>query len=306
MTDTHIHHPGESSGRRPWLRSVDFAAPSALAPDQQARLRRLADDLGPVVAGQAMTELGLALELRSLWMKEMPWRDAHPIPADDAVTTRMASSAGGPVFMVIDPTLASLIVERLLGAEPDPARPLRPVTTIDRALLSRVNDFLVACLDQLWEDATGSTLAIDAVSPHRELLLAVEAGEAVQLLAIEVRLFSTYSVMYLVIPQSTVRPVALRLSRPSARGSNDDPEVTRAVQARLGEANVEVQVRLGSVRLTAGQIADLHPGDRVPIPTPATEAAALIVDGVPVQFGHIGRSGGRRAVRVGLQGVDAP
>jgi flagellar motor switch protein FliM len=285
--------------RRPWLRQVDFAAPSVLAPDQQDRLRRMADDFGPVVTGPAMNKLGLSLEFTPLWMEEIDWREAFPMPADDSVTLELSSSAGGSMFIAIDPTLASLVVERMLGVEPDPARPLRTVTGTDRAMLSRLSEIFVAAMDRLWFEATGSNLELAEVEVHRALSQAVPASETTFTLAVEARLFSTYSLMFFMTPQSTIRPVAAMLSRPSSRATSDSPEITRAVQERLGAANVEVQVHLGQLRLTAGEIADLHPGDRVPIPTAATEAAALIVDGVRVQSGHVGRSGGRRAVRVG-------
>lgn len=299
MSETRIFHPDRAEGRKPWLRPVDFSAPSALPPDQQARLRRLVEELAPVVGPRATAELGLSLELTPLWVRELSWRDGHPIPADDAVTTVIESSSGGHLYLVLDPTLASLVVERLLGTEPDPARPLRPVTTIDRALLSRMNDLLVSALDRLWGEATGATLQATAVRSQSSLAADLDPHDLILLIAVEVKIFGTLSVLHLVFPQSVLAPVGPQLSRPSARGAGDDPATTRAVQARLGEASVEVQVRLGTVRLTAGEISELHPGDRVPLSTPATESAALIVDGVPVQYGHIGRSGMHRAVRVG-------
>lgn len=302
MSEPRIFHPGSTEGRQPWLRPVDFSAPSALPPDQQARLRRLVDELAPIVGPRATAELGLSLDLKPLWVRELSWRDGHPIPADDAVTTIIESSSGGQFYLVLDPTLASLVVERLLGTEPDPARPLRTVTTIDRALLSRMNDLLVSALDRLWGEATGAHLTAVGVKSQVALAADLEPTALMLLIAVEVKIFNTLSVLHLAFPQSTLAPVGPMLSRPSPRGQSDDPATTRAVQARLGEANVEVQVRLGSVQLTAGQISELHPGDRVALPTPATESAALIVDGVPVQYGHIGRSGIHRAVRVGAGG----
>lgn len=302
MSESRIHHPGRPGEKQPWLRQVDFSAPSAVPPDQQARLRRMADELGALVSPKAMNDLGIIMKLEPLWLEEMLWRDAHPMPADEAVTVAIDSSAGGTFFMAIDPTMATLIVERLLGTEPDPARPLRAVTTIDRALLSRVHDMLVAGFGRLWEEATGATLSLARVAVHSNFTFAAEVTEPTLLLAIEVKLFDTFTVIHVLFPQSVTQPVSRGLSRPSARSESDDPEITRAVHGKLGEANVDVQVQLGSVRLTAGEIADLHPGDRVALPTAATEAAALIVDGIPVQYGHIGRSGGRRAVRIGSRG----
>ncbi|MDQ8044560.1 MAG: FliM/FliN family flagellar motor switch protein [Solirubrobacteraceae bacterium] len=297
MSESRIHIPG-SDGRQPWLRAVDFSAPSAVAPDQQGRLRRMAEELGHAVTPRATNDLGLRLELTPLYLEERAWREAHPVPASDAVTATITSSAGGFMQMVLDPTLASLVVERLLGTEPDPARPLRPITTTDRALLSPLIDLLSTCLGRLWSDATGAQLSVISTASHEMTAVACEPTDPALLMAIEAKLFNTYTVMYLLIPQPTVAAVGAGLSRPSARGG-DDPENTRAVQNRLAGAPVDVHVRLGAVRLTAGEIADLHPGDRVALPTAADEAAALIVDGIPVHYGHIGRSGARRAVRIG-------
>ncbi|MBJ7470328.1 MAG: FliM/FliN family flagellar motor switch protein [Solirubrobacteraceae bacterium] len=299
MSETRIFHPGATEGRQPWLRPVDFSAPSTLPPDQQARLRRLVDDLEPIVRPRATADLGISLSFKSLWVRELTWREGHPIPADDAVTTTIESSAGGRAYLILDPTLASLVVERLLGTEPDPARPLRSVTAIDRALLSRMNDLLVSSLDRLWGEATGASLHATGVRSQLDLVAELDPTDLIVLVAVEVKIFNTLSVLHLAFPQPTLAAVGAQLSRPSPRGSGEDPATTRTVQARLGEASVEVQVRLGDVELTAGEIAALHPGDRVPLSTPATAPAALIVDGVAVQFGHIGRSGTHRAVRVG-------
>jgi len=258
----------------------------------------MAEELGHAVTPRATNDLGLRMQLTPLYLEERSWREAHPVPASDAVTTTVNSSAGGFMQMVLDPTLASLVVERLLGTEPDPARPLRPLTTTDRALLSPLVELLVSCLGRLWSDATGAELSVISTASHELTAVACEPTDPALLMAIEVRLFNTFTVMYLLIPQPTVAAVGAGLSRPSARGG-EDPESSRAVKERLAGAPVDVHVQLGSVRLTASEIADLHPGDRVALPTPADQAAALIVDGIPVQYGHIGRSGGRRAVRIG-------
>lgn len=299
MTDNPIHRPGTNDTRQPWLRAANFATPSALAPDQEGRLRRLGEDFCAVAGARAMTELALSMELRPLWTRDATWRDLQPFPADDAVTTTLEASAGGRLYLAIDPTLASLVVERLLGAESDPARPLRAVTTVDRALMSRLNEVLTSTLGQLWEDATATTLTPVAVTAHRELVLEGDPADRTMLAAIEVRLASSYSVLYMLVPQTTVEPVALSLSRPSARGTGDDAEVARKVQARLGQANVVVEVLLGAVRMSTEQITHLQPGDRIPLAAVPADAAALSVDGVPMQYGHIGRSGLHRAVQVG-------
>ncbi|MBO9533310.1 MAG: FliM/FliN family flagellar motor switch protein [Solirubrobacteraceae bacterium] len=305
MSESPTRRIAESGGRRPWLRPVDFQAPSALAPDQQARLRKLADDVCDVIASRALKDLAMTIHFEPLEMRETTWREAQRVPAEEAITTTIEASGGGQLYQVMDPALASVLVERLLGADPDPSLPPRPLTAIDRSLLRRVNELVVASWDQLWSDLTDTTLTPGAAQPHKMLAMAHDAGEPTLLIAFQVRLAGSYAVLHILLPQATVAPVAERFSRPSARGSIDDPAATQALQSRLGGAGVSVHVRLGRVRLTASAISQLHPGDRVPLGVAPTAPATLVVDGVTVQFGHVGRSGTRRAVQIGSGAVHA-
>ncbi|MEH3055287.1 MAG: FliM/FliN family flagellar motor switch protein [Patulibacter minatonensis] len=306
MSEHTTRRIADAGGRRPWLRPVDFQAPSALAPDQQARLRKMADEVCDVVAVRALTDLSMTMHLEPLEMRESTWRDAQRVPAEEAITTVVHASGGGGMYLVMDPALASVLVERLLGAEPDPSLPPRPLTAIDRSLLRRVNELFVASWDQLWSDATATTLMPGDAQPHRMLAMAHDASAPTLLIAFQVRIGGAYAVLHVLMPQATVAPVAAQLSRPSARGTSDDPAANAAVQSRLGQAGVGVHVRLGRVRLTAGAISALHPGDRVPLGVAPDTPATLVVDGVTVQYGHVGRSGTRRAVQIGagaVQGV---
>ncbi|MFT4034781.1 MAG: FliM/FliN family flagellar motor switch protein [Patulibacter sp.] len=299
MSEYPTRRIADGAARRPWLRPVDFQAPSALAPDQQARLRRMADEVCEVIAARALTELAITLHAEPLEMRETTWRDAQRVPVEDAITTTAESSAGGQLYLVVDPALANIVVERLLGAEPNPALPPRPLTAIDRSLLRRVNELILASWEQLWSDVTAATITPHAAQPHRMLALEHHAAEPTLLIAFQVRIGGTYAVLHLLVPQATVQPVAAQLSRPSARGDVDDPAGNQALQSRLGGAGVAVHVRLGRVRMAAGSIAALRPGDRVPLGVASDDAAALVVDGVTVQYGHVGRSGTVRAVQIG-------
>lgn len=266
----------------------------------------MADEVCDVIAARALKDLSMTVHLEPLEMRETTWRDAQRVPAEESITTTINASGGGSLYLVMDPALASVLVERLLGADPDPSLPPRPLTAIDRSLLRRFNGIVVESWDQLWADATATTLAAGDAQPHRMLAMTQAATAPTLLIAFQVRLGGTYAVLHVLLPQSTVQPVAVQLSRPSARGALDDPAGNQAVQSRLGQAGVAVHVRLGRVQLAAAAIAALHPGDRVPLGAAPDAPAVLVVDGVVVQHGHVGRSGARRAVQIGAglaQGV---
>lgn len=291
--------PGAGAAeRRPWLRPVDFSKPSALPADQQARLRRMVDEFCVVLVARALTDLGLPVHVEALEIRESTWREAHGAAADEAITTSAEASAGGVLHFAVDPALALAIVERLLGGESDPSRPPRSMTQIDRALLSRFSGVVVDSFERVWADATQTTIELAETRAHRDIALDGGASAPTMLLTMQVQLEGRYAVLHVLLPQETLMAVGAQLSRPPARGTAENPVATAALQARLGQAAVQVDVLLGSARLSARHVAALAPGERVPLGVTPETPADLLVDGIVVQHGLVGRSGARRAVQI--------
>lgn len=288
---------GRSRGR-PWLRTVDFAQPSLLAPDQEARLRQVGNDFCALLGARATRELTTSLEIVPLWSRAEPWKVAHHLPAEEAVALTLASEDGGSIFLSLDPTLVALLVERTLGGELDPAVPPRTITSVDRALVTGFVELVAAAYGELWHDATGATAPLLEVAAQRDLALACDPAARTTVVAFEVRIGGTYSVLHLVLPDATVRPIAARLSKPSSRGSGDDAQIATLVRHQVVQANVVVDVHLGKARLTAHQIAALRVGARVRLPTPADADVEIVVEGVPLRRGRLGQHGDRRVVQI--------
>lgn len=290
--------PDDAGGRRPWLRPVDFATPRALAPDIEGRMRRLADDLSSALAARMNTDFALPAEIRPLWLHEGPWRELHAVPPDGTVGLVFESDRGGHELFSIDPTLASMLVERILGGDLDPARPLRALTTTDRALLRRFTEPVAEEVGQLWRAAASTEFTLTEVRPHRELGGLVDAAERALMCAFEVRVGSMYALLYAMMPLSAIRPMARELARPPSRAADQGGETERAVQERIARANLEVRAELPATRLSAREVAALQAGDRLALLARAGDPVALRADGVAVRWGHVGRSGGHRAVQV--------
>ena len=287
-----------TAGHQPWLRAIDFAAPSALAPDQEARLRKLGSDFCDILGSRATSELTIGMQLRPLWSRTELWRVAQQVPADDSVALTMSSSAGGSLYAFLDPTLVALLVERTLGGELDPSSPPRTTTSVDRSLIGGFIELVAKTHGELWEEATGATMGLDTIGSPFELALALDPAARAMLVAIEVRVGATYTVLFIAAPDATIKPVAESLSRPSARAAAGDVDTSRAVRDRIARARVTVDVHLGAARLTAREIADLQVGSRVLLPTSADSLAELVVEGVPHVKARLGQDEGRRVVQI--------
>lgn len=297
---------GAGNGRRPWMRPVDFATPRALAPDVETRLRRLAEDFCSSASARAKAEFALPVEITPMWLHEGSWREIHALPGEGAVSLVLETGQGGLQFIALDPAFAALIVERMLGSDPDPAQPMRAITTTDRALLRRVTELLGDVTNDLWTEAAELPVAIESVRTHNDLVTLIESSDRVLAAALEVRVGSFYTMLHLMLPLETIRPVSRKLARPSTRASGEDLDTARAVHENISLAKLDVRAEIPAIRLTARELSALDLGDRIPLNAKAGDPAALLADGVPVQYGHIGKSGNRRAVQVGNAPVPPP
>lgn len=258
----------------------------------------MVDEFCLVLMARTLTDLGLPMQVEALEIRESTWREAHAAAADEAITSSAEASAGGLMHVAIDPSLAMSIVERLLGSAADASSAPRPMTEVDRALLSRFSAVVVDSFGRVWEDATQTTVTLAETRVHRDIALDGGSAAPTMLLALQVQLEGSYAVLHVLLPQETLSTVSAQLSRPSALGATDNPGATAALHARLGQAAVKVDVLLGDATLPASRVATLAPGDRVQLNVTAETPAALLVDGVTVQHGTIGRSNGRRAVQI--------
>ncbi len=258
----------------------------------------MADDVCDVVAARALTELAMTVHLEPLEMRETTWRQAQRVPAEEAITTTIEASAGGTLYLVMDPALASVLVERLLGAEPDPALPPRPLTAIDRSLLRRVNELIVGSWDQLWSDATAPrcvppTPGRTACWPWRTTPVRRRSSSPSRS-ASAARTPSCTSCC----PRPRCSPWRRSsLDRPRAAHRTTPP---RDRPCKAGSARPALPCTSASGRCGS-------PPTRSAGCTPATacRSASRRRPGHarrrrhPVQYGHVGRSGGRRAVQIG-------
>ncbi len=215
---------GGRSRSRPWLRTVDFAQPSLLAPDQEARLRQVGTDFCALLGARATRELTTSMEVVPLWSRAEPWKVAHHLPAEEAVALTLASEDGGSIFLSLDPTLVALLVERTLGGELDPAVPPRTITSVDRALVTGFVELVAASYGELWHDATGATAPLLEVAAQRDLALACDPAARTTVVAFEVRIGAPTRCSTSCCPMP-------RCAR-SQRGSPNPPRVGRATTPR--------------------------------------------------------------------------
>jgi flagellar motor switch protein FliM len=149
----------------------------------------------------------------------------------------------------------------------------------------------------VWQDMTDVELGVAGLDLHLETAQTAPVSEPTLALTIEARMERDSSTLALLMPYSTIAPVAHRFSsRDDAAGEH--AREAAAVREAVGRVEMTVRAEVAAVDLPIEQVLRLQPGDVLRLDARADEGVTLYADAVPMHRALPGRSGGRRAVQV--------
>jgi flagellar motor switch protein FliM len=292
--------PLESSGGRArWLRTIDFTRPTKFTPDQENRLRRAHEAFCRTAATKLAAEHRIGIELEVVDVAQRTWHEAHGlVPRSSMSAVLDLAPLGTKVLIAVQRPLLLFCIERLLGAADDATPRERTLTEIDLMLVRRVVEVLVGCLTAIWQPMAGVSFAQTALEAHAETVGLMSSSEPTLAFTMEARIGDSISRIVLLLPHSSVQPVAAAYSKRKEGQNRHDPAAAGAVRERLGGVDVTVRAEVGSVRLPVREVLQLKPGDTVPLGLEATADLSLRADDVELYRVKAGRAGRQRAVQV--------
>ncbi len=288
----------DSGGRARWLRTIDFTRPTKFTPDQESRLRRAHESFCRLASTRLAGDR-IPMEIEIVDVVQLTWSDAHALSDRTAMSgTLLAEPMGSNLLLSLDVPLLLGCIERLLGAPSEAPPAERQLTDIDLALVRRVFDIFVESLSSTWEQLAGVRLSIPALDAHSETGQIIGSSEPTLALQMEARLQSTVGQILLLLPHTSVAPVAAAYSKPSDAGRRSDPDAASAVRDGLAGVDITLRAEVGDVRMPVREVLALKPGDVVGLGIPADAAMGLRVDDVLLHHVRPGRHGRARAIQI--------
>ena len=126
-------------------------------------------------------------------------------------------------------------------------------------------------------------------------------SDMVLLISFDMKIGDAESVVQLCIPYSSIQHQLDKLSSNHAFADGpqfDEAEVRLAVQRRVLDVPVDVNVLFNEVAMTGSEILELAVGDVLPLGHPTTEPLTVKADGVPHLLAKPGRQGKRLACQI--------
>jgi flagellar motor switch protein FliM len=264
-------------------------APTAAAPGQDAdadSLRAFQSRLGRDFAAAMTARLGWSLTVRPRGARACAVGDFRDGVAERSCCFGLLGAAAGEAplaeadlaaFVELPQQIAFVVLARLLGATAEEHHtPDRPLTPIERRVLSKMVHELAAALGRCWPaDAPAVQWAPADVSPPAEQPVVVLR------FATEVR--RRVGRMRVCLPRSHL---------PAAEGPQDDRP------AGVGGAPLELSVDIEDAAIDPEDLRRLRRGDIVVTDTAADGEVIVKIAGIPKFAARLGTADGRRAIKI--------
>jgi len=286
------------------VRTVDFSQPNKFTAELRRRIVRVLGPFCEAVAIRFSTELRTPVELSVADSSQLTWSAAKAqLPASAIAVALAVQPDGRPdgaqqMLLSIEPPVVLRALECLLGGSASQAPVERRLSEVDWALTRRLLEALVAQLAPAWHDLGGLRLTLGEIDLEGDAGVLAPLGEPTFAVALECRIDGLPAQMSLLIPWSTIGPVAEEIVGAGPAPEEADPQEGRAVQRGLAGAEVKLRAEVGSARMPVAQMLALQPGALLALEERAEDGVQLYAEGVPLGRARPGLRGAHRAIKL--------
>jgi flagellar motor switch protein FliM len=203
---------------------------------------------------------------------------------------------GAMGLLEIEPTLASPMIDLLLGGKGRPEPP-RTLTDIEELIMASVVQMMIKELNAAW-GPVGLQFSFERRETTSQVSRMMPAGEKTLCVCFEVRMPEVQGVVNICLPAVVLNTILRRLISGHDRPRRIAEDIRLRVRELLAEVKVGSVLQFPAMRVHAAKIAELELGSVLRLPLPRHAAAELKVIGLPLGPAWPVRLGEHRGARM--------
>jgi len=282
------------------VRSHNFRQSGFLAASELRRIRQRHEQFIRSLAARLAIFLRLEFSLQLAKVHiESYQKFIDTLANPNFITLFKTEPLKGAGLLVIPPRLALTLVDRLLGGPGQMPPEHRDLTDIEVALNDQSAMLVLSEWCNHWPEMRGLHATILGHENNSKFLQTSPPDTSMLILTVSASIAEQAETFQMVFPYATLEPL-MRLLNPELTGA--ESAVSRAGKPRwnaeFDEVNVPLTVEWQGLKMSAGEITQLKPGDLLGL-DPACAAQVLVRLGhIPKFFGRPGTSDAKWAVQL--------
>ena len=218
------------------------------------------------------------------------------IPEISYVASVRLEPLGALSVLQLDLALAPPIIDLLLGGDGREG-PLRELTDIEEAILGSVVEIICRELTAAWQPVCLS-FNFERRQMQTQAARVISVNEKTLCLSFEIRMPHSSGLLNLAFPAVVANTILRRLTSDWGRRRRHAPEIRARMETSVRRLRFGATLQLPSVRVSAGSMENLAPGDVLRLDLPANVAPEWRIGGQLLSRAQAIRQGPHRAARL--------
>jgi flagellar motor switch protein FliM len=284
------------------VRAYDFRRPDKFSKDQLRTLQMLHDSYARMVTTLLSAQLRVTAEVTVTAAEQMSYGEySRRLNNPGVLVVVSLSPLSSNALMEIEPAVAMLLVDRVLGGTGESKARARELTEIEQAVVRRLASAMVEQLHDGWRNIAEVSPQVESIETNPMFSQIVAPTEMCAVVSFALRIGEASGPLSLCLPYLMMEPVLPKLSAfvwfAGAR-RKDAPSSAAKVQARLEEAVVELSAELGGASISIRELLRLAPGDIVHLDRRVNEQLPVMVGEQQAMWARPGTHRGRLALQI--------
>lgn len=222
------------------------------------------------------------------------------LPVPTSINIFKLEPLRGNALLVVDTRLVFSLVENFFGGVgTHPKIEGRDFTPIEQSVIAKVVKIILSNLEDAWRPVHEIAVELLRSEINPQFATIVPPSDVVVVISFEVELENAMGTMVLALPYATIEPIRAKLyaAFQTERLEIDQVWVSR-FRDRLMETPVDMDITLGTTRLTGRQLLNLKVGDVVLLDQDEDDLLTAHVQGILKFQGEPGLVKGNKAFKV--------
>ena len=279
----------------------DFRHPGFLSPGELRRLRLRHEEFIRALSARLSIYMRLEFSLQLSKLHTVSYQEfAKALPNPAHVSLFKVEPLRGIGILDIHPSLGLTIVDRLLGGPAQSAAAVHEFSEIETALLDQAVDLILGEWCNHWAGVQELRLTLLGHETNGQFLQTAPRDTVMLALVMDAKLGECSEKIQLVLPCSTLEPLIRKLGQSTEMVAEPvrAPAPTPKWNRNFDEVPVPVTALWDDLVLSAREVANLKPGDILPLDPRSARRVKLRLSDLPKFQGTLGTAGGKWAVAV--------
>lgn len=264
------------------VKVYDFRRPDKFSKDQIRTLHMLHENFARLVNTFLSAHLRALVHINVASVDQLTYEEfIRSLPSPSVISVFNMEPLKGNAILELNPNIVFSIIDRLFGGPGLPPAKPRSLTDIEEAIVRRVINRALDSLTEAWKQVVAIEPHLEAIETNPQFTQIVPPNDMVVIITLQAKIGQAEGLMNICIPYFVLEPIMSKLTTTfwvaSSVAKQSLPEHINAIQKKLEQALIPLNVELGRVNVTVHELLDLSVGDVLSLHTKVDDELSIMI-----------------------------